>query len=118
MAKFHNAFANNAAFIAYVTAGHGGLDYTVQAVEALAAGGVDIVELGMPFSDPVADGPVIQQAMQTALEHDITLDDIFEVANKINVDIPIVLFSYYNPIFQYGQQRFYQAGFTGTRGGR
>ena len=102
MNPFLQIFSQRKAFIAYITAGHRGLDYTWQAAIALANNGVDILEIGMPFSDPIADGSVIQQAMQDALSHSVTLQDVLQTiaAIKQTVDVPIVLFTYYNSLLQ------------------
>lgn len=102
--KMHQIFDHKKAFVAYLTAGHRGLEYTEKAAIALVKGGVDILEVGVPFSDPVADGPTIQVAMTEALTHKITLTAIFKsIANiKRQVDAPIVLFTYYNPLYCYG----------------
>lgn len=94
--------------IAYVTAGYPDLDATVEIAAAMAAAGADLIELGIPFSDPVADGPVIQQAAQGALESGVRLSSIVRAAEKIrsNTDIPLIFMTYYNPILQYGLERF------------
>lgn len=91
----------NKAFIAYLTAQDGN---TVQYAKALIEGGVDILEIGVPFSDPIADGPVIQQAMQRALKNGANWQSIFSCIEKIKnyADIPIVLFTYLNPLLQGG----------------
>ncbi len=104
MNAFNAAFKNNQAFIAYLTAGQRGLNYTEEAAHALVEGGVDILEIGVPFSDPVADGPTIQAAMQDALTHNVTLIDVLTVIKRIKqaCKIPIVLFTYYNPLFKLG----------------
>jgi len=100
MNEIQKIFKRKKAFIAYLTAGHRGLDTTKQAAIALFESGVDILELGVPFSDPIADGPVIQDAMQDALERGITLLDVLSLAKdlKQTVNKPIVLFSYCNPL--------------------
>lgn len=91
-------------FIAYITAGQRNPKFTVDAAVSLAKGGVDILEIGVPFSDPVADGPVIQQAMSDALSNNVTLYDVLNIVTDIKktIDIPIVLFTYYNPLLQAG----------------
>lgn len=102
--KFQQIFNDRKAFIAYITAGHRGLDYTEQAAKALVKGGVDILEIGIPFSDPVADGPAIQAAMTDALTKPINLTEVFTRIRHIkqSVDVPIVLFSYLNPLIAMG----------------
>jgi len=119
MNRISQAFTKGPAFISYVTAGDGGADYTVEACLALIEGGVDLLEIGIPFSDPVADGPVIQLAMQRALKQGTTPHTLLKVVRKIRThsDIPIILFSYYNPIFALGQpflEEVYDAGCDGA----
>lgn len=106
----NQTFAKGPAFLAYITAGDGGLDYSLEAALALIKGGVDILEIGVPFSDPVADGPVIQRAMQRALNNETTLFDALNLAQKIkqHTNIPIVLFSYYNPILAVMKSNFFE----------
>lgn len=96
------------AFVAYITAGDPSLEKTRDLALALEASGVDILEIGVPFSDPTADGPVIQAASQRALNKGVTLEDILDMieAFRKQSDIPIVLFGYYNPILAYGNERF------------
>ncbi len=96
------------AFIAYITAGDPDLRTTGMLIFALEKAGVDIIEIGVPFSDPVADGPVIQAASERALKNGITLDNIFAMiaAVRKKSGIPIVLFGYYNPILAYGNDAF------------
>lgn len=91
--------------IAYVTCGDGD---TVRIVEELEAAGADAIELGIPFSDPIADGPVIQAAAQRALANGTTTRDVFAIARAVREksDIPLIAFSYLNPILRYGAGRF------------
>ena len=91
--------------IAYVTCGDGD---TVAIVRALEAAGADAIELGIPFSDPIADGPVIQAAAQRALAKGTTTRDVFAIAKTIREqsEIPLIAFSYLNPILRYGAERF------------
>lgn len=91
--------------IAYVTCGDGD---TVAIVEALESAGADAIELGIPFSDPIADGPVIQAAAQRALANGTTTHDVFAIARAIRErsEIPLIAFSYLNPITRYGVERF------------
>ena len=95
------------AFIPYITAGDPDLATTEALLLALAAAGADIIELGAPFSDPVADGTVIQRASERALKKGVTLSDALRCVSKAkqHVDIPIVLFSYLNPLLKFGQHR-------------
>lgn len=96
------------AFIAFITAGDPSLKITERLVLAFEKAGVDIIELGVPFSDPLADGPTIQASSQKALEHGATLDKIFQLVKRLRkkTEIPIALMMYYNPIFHYGEDRF------------
>lgn len=96
------------AFIAYVTAGDPSLAMTERIVPALERSGVDIVELGIPFSDPLADGPTIQAASQRALRGKATLRRIFKSVKALrgHTDIPIAFMTYYNPVLRYGLRRF------------
>lgn len=98
-----------AAFVAYLTAGDPHLDATVELVHALERAGVDIVELGIPFSDPLADGPTIQAASGRALAAGTTVAGVLESIRKIRreSEIPIVLFTYLNPVYTYGFDRFH-----------
>lgn len=91
--------------IAYVTCGDGD---TVRIVEELEEAGADAIELGIPFSDPIADGPVIQAAAQRALGNGTTTKHVFEIAKAIRAksEIPLIAFSYLNPIMRYGAERF------------
>jgi tryptophan synthase alpha chain len=92
------------AFIAYLTAGDPGPAATVPLVLALERGGADLIELGVPFSDPIADGPVIQRASERALENGTTVMRILEMVRQIRKQsqIPLLLFSYLNPLMHYG----------------
>ncbi|MBI2213636.1 MAG: tryptophan synthase subunit alpha [Acidobacteria bacterium] len=94
--------------VAYVTCGDPGVDATVEIVLALAEAGADAVELGIPFSDPIADGPVIQAASWRALERGTTIDDVFAVARRVRAksDVALIAFSYLNPIMRYEVDRF------------
>lgn len=92
----------------YTTAGFPKLNDTIDVVKNLAASGVDMVEIGMPFSDPLADGPTIQQSSEIAIQNGITLDLIFEQIQEIRktVNIPIMLMGYLNQIVKYGTEEF------------
>ena len=94
----------------FLTAGYPHPDSTVELVLALEQGGADLIEIGMPFSDPLADGPVIQQSSAIALENGVTLETIFEDVRRIRMSssIPIVLMGYLNPILRYGLEQFFQ----------
>jgi tryptophan synthase alpha chain len=92
------------AFIAYLTAGDPSLEHTVDLVLALERGGADLIELGVPFSDPIADGPVIQRASERALRAGTNLPKLLETVRAIRrqSEIPLLLFSYLNPLLRYG----------------
>jgi len=94
--------------VAYITAGDPSLDATLQFVLALAEAGADVIELGVPFSDPLADGPTIQRASERALKSGTTLAGILNLVRRIrqSSQVPLVLFSYYNPILQMGLEKF------------
>ena len=96
------------ALIAYLTAGDPSLEHTKEIILGLDAAGVDVLEIGVPFSDPTADGPIIQAASRRALQTGVTLSDILDMIESLRKisEIPIVLFGYYNPIFIYGNERF------------
>lgn len=97
------------ALITFVTAGDPDLDTTIDLVLAMEKGGADIVELGVPFSDPVAEGPVIQEASLRSLQNGTTLVKIFEMVKKLRqkTDMPLLLMMYVNTIFRFGTQRFF-----------
>ena len=99
---------NKKAFIAFITAGDPNLKTTQELVLAFEKSGADIVELGVPFSDPLADGPTIQAASQRSLANGTTLQKIFTLVKDIRKksSIPIALMMYYNPIFHYGEKKF------------
>ncbi len=94
--------------IAYITAGDPSLDATHKFVLALAEAGADVIELGIPFSDPLADGPTIQRASERALKAGTTLAGVLELVGRIrqSSQVPLILFGYYNPIFQMGVEKF------------
>lgn len=94
--------------VAYITAGDPSLDATLRFVLALAESGADIIELGVPFSDPVADGPTIQRASERALKSGTTLAAVLALVRRIreSSQVPLVLFSYFNPILQMGLEKF------------
>jgi tryptophan synthase alpha chain len=108
MNVIRDTFKKKPVFIGYLTAGDGGVSHSIACAKALIAGGVDILEIGVPFSDPIADGPVIQRAMQRALQQDTTLDRVLEVvrALKTTTSTPIVLFSYFNPLLAAQKKQF------------
>ncbi|HEY2381450.1 MAG TPA: tryptophan synthase subunit alpha [Terriglobia bacterium] len=125
MTRIENTFAKlkssrRKAFIPYITAGDPSLDVTLDLVLALDKAGADIIELGVPFSDPIADGPVIQRATERALRNGVHLPAILRLGAKIREksEIPVVLFSYFNPLYSYGLGKLAnaaaEAGFDGV----
>jgi tryptophan synthase alpha chain len=108
-AKFHAlSQTGEMGLVAYVTAGDPTLDATEKIVLAAVAAGADVIELGVPFSDPLADGPVIQRASERALRGGSSLRSVLELVSKLRVKtaVPLVLFSYYNPVLQMGLDTF------------
>ena len=99
------------AFMPYLCAGDPTPELTAKLLLTLEAAGADLIELGVPFSDPIADGPTIQRASERALTHGISLQQILEIVTSIRpqTDIPIALMSYYNPIFRMGEETFCKA---------
>lgn len=105
MTRISSAFQKGRkVLVAYLTAGDPSLEKTAEYVAALERGGVDLIELGVPFSDPIADGPVIQAASQRALDAGATLAGVLDIARTIrkNSEIPLLLFTYMNPVVRYG----------------
>jgi len=108
------------AFIPYLTAGDPSLDVTLKLVLALEQAGADMIELGVPFSDPIADGPVIQRATERALKNGVTVRRMLELGESIRrqSEIPLLLFSYFNPLLNYGLEKLaadaVKAGFDGV----
>lgn len=94
----------------YFTAGYPNLEDTVSIIQALQKNGVDLIEIGMPFSDPVADGPVIQHSSLIALQNGMSIRKLFDQLKEIrlSVDIPLILMGYINPVLQYGVEAFCQ----------
>jgi len=99
--------AGRKGFIPYITAGDPSLEVTFQLVLALEKAGADVIELGVPFSDPIADGPVIQRGTERALRNGVRLHKVIELAEAIrkHSDIPLVLFSYFNPLLNHGPEK-------------
>src|SRR5687768_8244216 len=109
MNRIENAFKNKPIFMPYFPLGYPDLDTSIDVIEALAKNGADLIEVGLSFSDPLADGPVIQKATQVALEKGITVKkSLAAVAElrKRGVDIPLILMGYYNPMLAYGLEKF------------
>ena len=110
MSNVKKAFENGKAFIPFITCGDPSLEVTEQLVYAAEEAGADLVELGIPFSDPTAEGPVIQAANIRALSGGVTTDKIFDMVRKIrkNTQIPLVFMTYANVVYSYGTDRFLQ----------
>ena len=108
MSRISDAFNNKKAFIPFITSGDPDVNTTIKAVKAMAEAGADIIELGIPFSDPTAEGPVIQEANIRALKNGITTDKGFDMVKEIRKDvkIPLVFMTYANVVFSYGTERF------------
>ena len=110
MSRIASAFtgATHTALIPYITVGYPSVETTLKAVPLLASNGCDIIELGIPFSDPLADGATIQQASYEALRQGVTPKVCFEVAQKLRrqVEIPLVFMTYYNPVLKFGLEQF------------
>ncbi|MFR5875663.1 MAG: tryptophan synthase subunit alpha [Eubacterium sp.] len=108
MSKIADAFANGKAFIGFLTAGDPNLETTKKIIKKMAQAGCDLVEIGIPFSDPIAEGPVIQEANIRALKNNVTTDDVFAMVKEVKteVDIPMVFMTYLNVLFKYGYDRF------------
>ena len=108
MSRISEAFANGKAFIPFITCGDPDLDTTKEIVKSMAANGADLIELGIPFSDPTAEGPVIQEANLRALTNGVTTDKIFEMVKQLRQDvtIPMVFMTYANVVFSYDADKF------------
>ena len=111
MNKIRKAFENGKAFIAFITCGDPDLETTAAAVREMVKNGADLIELGIPFSDPTAEGPVIQGANLRALKGGVTTDRIFEMVRELrrDVSVPMVFMTYANVVFSYGAERFLEA---------
>ena len=108
MSNIRKAFENGKAFIPFITCGDPDLETTAAVVRAAAANGADLIELGIPFSDPTAEGPVIQGANLRALNGGVTTDNIFDLVRELrrDVEVPMVFMTYANVVFSYGSERF------------
>lgn len=108
MSKIADAFANGKAFIGFITAGDPDLQTTKKVIRKMAEAGCDLVEIGIPFSDPIAEGSVIQNANIRALKNNVTTDDVFAMVKEVRaeVDIPMVFMTYLNVLFKYGYDKF------------
>ena len=108
MSRIREAFKNGKAFIPFITCGDPDLETTAAIVRAAAAAGADLIELGIPFSDPTAEGPVIQEANIRALASGVTTDKVFDLVRELRKDVkvPMVFMTYANVVFSYGVERF------------
>ena len=108
MSRIAEAFAHGKAFIPFLTCADPDLETTEAAVRAMAQAGADLIELGIPFSDPTAEGPVIQAANERALAGGVTTDQIFDMVRRLrrDVTVPMVFMTYANVVFSYGTERF------------
>lgn len=108
MSNIHKAFENGKAFIPFITCGDPDLATTASVVRAAVANGADLIELGIPFSDPTAEGPVIQGANLRALSGGVRTDQIFDLVRQLRTDVtvPMVFMTYANVVFSYGAEKF------------
>lgn len=109
MSRIGKAFENEKAFIPFITAGDPSMDKTKEYIRAMIRGGADLIEIGIPFSDPIAEGIVIQEADIRALAAGTTVDEVFELVAELRgeTDIPLVFMTYLNPVFHYGYEKFF-----------
>ena len=110
------AAADRSALVCYVTAGHPDTRASIALLQGIADAGADVIELGVPFSDPVADGPVIQASSECALRAGMTLDKCLDLAAEARVSVPLVLFSYLNPLLAAGPSVLERAKAAGISG--
>ena len=108
MTKISDAFKNGKAFIGFITGGDPDIETTEKLLYTMSESGADLIEIGIPFSDPIAEGPVIQEASERALAAGCTTDKLFDLVAKVipNLDTPIVFMTYINPIYTYGKEKF------------
>ena len=108
MSRIQNAFSNGKAFIAFVTGGDPDLETSEKLIYAMEKAGADLIEIGVPFSDPIAEGVVIQDANERALANGCTTDKLFDLVTKVRetVKVPLVFLTYMNPIYTYGKEKF------------
>jgi len=108
MSKIKNAFSNGKAFIGFLTAGDPSIEKTEEYILEMVKGGADLIEIGIPFSDPIAEGRVIQEANIRALNAGTTTDKIFDMVESVRekTEVPLVFLTYLNPVFKYGYERF------------
>lgn len=108
--------AHRRALVPYMTAGYPDPEQSVLLLQALEQAGADVIEVGVPFSDPMADGPVIQASSQRALEHGVTFDRVLELIARARLQVPVVLFSYLNPLVAAGAGALTRAAEAGVHG--
>jgi tryptophan synthase alpha chain len=108
--------AGRKALVPYITAGHPDPEQSVALMRGLAAAGADVIEVGVPFSDPLADGAVIQASSQRALAHGMTFDRVLDLIQQAALPIPVVLFSYLNPVLAAGRDALVRAAQAGVHG--
>lgn len=108
MSKITEAFKNRKAFIAFITGGDPDMNTTEKLIPAMAQAGADLIEIGIPFSDPVAEGIVIQEADERALKAGCTTDKLFDMVQRVRLktDVPLLFMTYLNPIYTYGKDKF------------
>lgn len=108
MSRIKSAFENKKAFIAFVTGGDPDLETTEALIPQMAEAGADLIEIGIPFSDPIAEGIIIQEADVRALKAQTTTDKLFEMVKRVRakVEIPLVFMTYMNPVYTYGTEKF------------
>lgn len=108
MTKISDAFKNGKAFIGFITGGDPDIETTEKLLYTMSESGADLIEIGIPFSDPIAEGPVIQEASERVLAAGCTTDKLFDLVAKVspNLDTPIVFMTYINPIYTYGKEKF------------
>lgn len=110
MSRIKNAFLSGKAFISFVTGGDPDLETTKELIVAMEEAGADLIEIGIPFSDPIAEGAVIQEANERALSSGCTTDKLFDAIKEVKekVTVPLVFLTYINPIYTYGKERFFK----------
>lgn len=110
MNRIKKAFSNGKAFISFITGGDPDLETTKELILAMEEAGADLIEIGIPFSDPIAEGAVIQEANERALSSGCTTDKLFDAIHEIKekVSVPLVFLTYINPIYTYGKERFFK----------
>lgn len=108
MSRITDAFKNGKAFVPFITGGDPDLETSYELIKTMAENGADIIEIGIPFSDPIAEGPVIQEADVRALNAGTTTDKLFDLVVRLRkeIDIPLLFMTYMNPIYVYGTERF------------